>query len=212
MALAVVAGDDDGFALAIVLPQVDDLDARTAQQVHAIVHTVVFAEHDTADARLDDEFAALNAGRCGDIECCPITAVVAAGYLGDGVGLGMEDVGLGPVSSLFLTHVFKACRRAVIAVTDDHFVLDQQGTHLAAFTIGIFCPDLRHAQVSGVEQQLFFLLSVHVLQFQSAKLVIFLPINASTIFFLKKKGIIFYIFYFSGVEVPIVDPRECKKV
>ena len=164
MALAVVAGDGHGLIPGAAVPQVDDLDARAAQQVHAVMHPVVFTENDACDAGLDDEFAALHAGRCRDIERCTLAAVVAPGHFGDGVGLGMQHVGLGVVGIL-LTHVLKPRRRAVVTVADDHLVLDQQRAHLTAAALGILGPDLRHAQVSGVEQHLFFLASVHFFVF-----------------------------------------------
>ena len=147
MALAVVAGNGNGFTLVAVLPQVDDLDAGTAQQVHAVVHTVVLTEHDATDACLDDEFATLHAGRCGDIERRSVAAVVAAGNLGDGVGLGMQDIGLGPLPALFLLLVLPARRRAVLAVASVPSAPAQQRAYLSTFTIGIFGPNLRHAQV-----------------------------------------------------------------
>ena len=124
----------------------DDLDAGAAQQVHTVVHAVILAENNSADTGLDDEFAALHAGRSGDIEGRPVAAVVAAGHLGDGIGLGMQHVGLG-VIGILLTHVLKPGGCTVIAVADDHLVLDQQRAHLSTAAIGVLGPNLRHAQV-----------------------------------------------------------------
>ena len=152
----------DGLIFAPTQPQVNHFNAGAAQQIHTVMHAVVLAKHHALDTRLDDELAALHAGRRGDVERGTLAAVVAARYLGDGVGLGMQHIGLSVVGILF-TDVLKARRRAVIAIADDHFVLDEQGAHLTAAAIGIFGPDLRHAQVSGVKQQLFFLASVHSL-------------------------------------------------
>ena len=62
MALAVLARDRHLLIFASTVPQVDDLDARTTQQVHAIVHSVIFAEHHAADSCLDNKLAAFHAG------------------------------------------------------------------------------------------------------------------------------------------------------
>ena len=115
MALAVLDGDGHLLIFAVTLPQVDHLDACAAQQVNTVVHAVILAEHHAPDAGLDDEFAALHAGRGGDIQGRAVAAVVAARHLGDGVGLGMQDIGLGMVG-VFLTHVLKPSRCTVIAI------------------------------------------------------------------------------------------------
>ena len=72
-----------------------------------------------------------------------------------GVCLCVQHVGLCNVVVVF-ADILKAARRAVIAVADNHFVLNHQGSYLAALAVAVFCPDACHAQVSQVKQTLFF--------------------------------------------------------
>jgi hypothetical protein len=61
----------------------------------------------------------------------------------------MEDIGLGNIV-VILTHVLKATRRAIVTIADDHLILDDQGSNLTAYAIGVLCPYLRHAEIALV--------------------------------------------------------------
>ena len=69
--------------------QVFDLHARPFQQVYSVGRVVLLLVDHAADARLDDELGALDAGGGGDVEGSALAAVGGAGHLRDGVGLGV---------------------------------------------------------------------------------------------------------------------------
>ena len=122
----------------------DDFNAGAAKEVDAVGETILTGIDDALDATLDNEFGTLYAWAIGDVEGSPIARIVALGDLGDGIGFGMEYVGLGAVV-FGLAIVLEACRRAVIAVADDHLFLYDETTYLTALAVGVFGPDSGHA-------------------------------------------------------------------
>ena len=132
----------------------DDFNASTTKEVDAVGETVLTCIDDTLDATLDDEFGTLDAGTVGDVECGAIARIVALGDLSDGVGFGMENVGLGAIV-FGLTIVLEACGRAVKAVADDHLFLYDETTYLTALAIGVFGPNGGHTQIAVIEKFLF---------------------------------------------------------
>lgn len=132
----------------------DDFNAGAAKEVDAVGETVLTGVDDTLDATLDDEFGTLDAWAIGDVESGAIARIVALGNLGNGIGFGMEYVGLGAVV-FGLAIVLEACRRAVIAVADDHLFLYDETTYLTALAIGVFGPNGGHTQIAVIEKFLF---------------------------------------------------------
>jgi hypothetical protein len=132
----------------------DDFNAGAAKEVDAVGETVLTGVDDTLDATLDNEFGTLDAGTVGDVESGTIARIMTLGDLSDGVGFGMEYVGLGAIV-FGLAIVLEACGRAVIAVADDHLFLDNETTYLTALAIGVFGPDSGHTQIAVIEKFLF---------------------------------------------------------
>ena len=132
----------------------DDFNAGAAKEVDAVGETVLTCIDDALDATLDDEFGTLDAWAIGDVEGSAIARIVALGDLGDGIGFCMEDVGLGAIV-FGLAIVLEACRRAVIAVADDHLFLYDETTYLTALAIGVFGPNGGHTQIAVIEKFLF---------------------------------------------------------
>ena len=132
----------------------DDFNAGAAKEIDAVGETVLTCIDDALDATLDDEFGTLDAWAIGDVEGSAITRIVALGDLGDGIGFGMEDVGLGAIV-FSLAIVLETCGRAVIAVTDDHLFLYDETTNLTALAVGVFGPDSGHAEITVIEKFLF---------------------------------------------------------
>ena len=122
----------------------DDFNAGAAKEIDAVGETVLTCIDDALDATLDDEFGTLDAWAIGDVEGCAIARIVALGDFGDGIGFGMEYVGFGTIV-FGLAIVLEACRRAVIAVADDHLFLYDETTYLTALAVGVFGPDSGHA-------------------------------------------------------------------
>ena len=125
------------------------LNASPLQQINAIGEAILARIDDALDTSLNDEFAAFNARTIGDIERGAIGIVVATGNLGDGIGFGMEDVGLGD-TIFVLTDIFKSRGRAVVSIADNHLILDDEGTYLAPLAIRVLRPNFSHAQVAFV--------------------------------------------------------------
>ena len=132
----------------------DDFNAGAAKEVDAVGKTVLTSVDDALDAALDNDFGTLDARTVGDVECGAIARIVALGDLSDGVGFGMENVGLGAIV-FGLAIVLEACRRAVIAVADDHLFLYDETTYLTALAIGVFGPNGGHTQIAVIEKFLF---------------------------------------------------------
>lgn len=134
------------------------LDARAFKQFKAVGDTVKLIEHHPTYSALYDKLRAFKAGGCRDVESGAGRRIVACRNLGDGVGFGVEHVGLGDTVGI-LTHVFKAGGGAVEAVGYYHAVFDYQCSHLPAAAVGVFGPDAGHAQIAPVES---VLLDVHI--------------------------------------------------
>jgi hypothetical protein len=66
----------------------------------------------------------------------------------------MKDVGLGAIV-FGLAIVLKAGGGSVIAVADDHLVLDEQATYLTALAVGVLRPNGGHAEIAVIEEFLF---------------------------------------------------------
>ena len=146
--------------VAAVDGHVDDLDAGAAEELDAVVEAVLLVVDDALDAGLDDELGALDAGRGGDVERGTVAVVAAAGELGDGVGLGVENVGLGDVV-VVLADVLEAAGGTVVAVADDHLLFDDEGADLTTPAVGVLGPDARHTEVALVEGGLFWGFFLH---------------------------------------------------
>ena len=127
-----------------------NFDSGTFEQVDAVGEPVFVPIHHAFDAGLDDQFGAFQTGRGRNIQGAAFAAVARFGHLGDGVGLGMEDIGLGDAVLVF-ADVLEAGRRTIVSVRDNHPVFDDEGAYLAAFAVGILGPDSGHFQVSGIE-------------------------------------------------------------
>lgn len=138
----------------LLLTQIDHFDVGSAKEVETVMEAIVAAENDAADAGLDDEFGAFDAGFVGDVECGTVGVVAAAGNLGDGVGFGVKNVGLGDV--VFFADIFETGGGAVVAVGDDHLVFDDECSNLTALAVGIFSPNGRHTEVPVVEVMIVF--------------------------------------------------------
>ena len=132
----------------------DDFDACATEEIDAVGETILTGVDDALDAALDDELGTLDAGAVGDVESGAIARIMALGDLGDGIGFGMENVGLGTIV-VGLAIVFEACGRAVVAVADDHLFLDDETTYLTTLAVGVFGPDGGHAQIAVIEKFLF---------------------------------------------------------
>ena len=132
----------------------DDFDASTAEEIDAIGETVLTGVDDALDTTLDDELGTLDARAVGDVEGSTIARIVALGDLGDGIGFGMEDVGLGAIV-FGLAIVLEACGRAVVAIADDHLFLDDETTYLTTLAVGVFGPNGGHAEIAVIEKFLF---------------------------------------------------------
>ena len=65
----------------------------------------------------------------------------------------MKNIRFGNIVLIF-THILKACRSAIVAVRNYHFVLYDESSDLSAFAIGILSPYLSHLKVSLVEDLL----------------------------------------------------------
>ena len=61
----------------------------------------------------------------------------------------MQDVGFG--HAILLTDILEARRCAVVAVADNHLVLDDKCSHLAALAVTVLAPYPSHAEVAEVE-------------------------------------------------------------
>ena len=121
------------------------------QQVYAFGEAIFVGINHALDASLNDELGTFYAWRVGDVERGAIAVVAASGQLGYGVGFGVKDIRLCDVVLVF-THVLKAARRAVLAIADNHLVLDHQCAHLTAFAVAVLCPYTGHTQVALVEE------------------------------------------------------------
>lgn len=85
------------------------------EKVDAVAEAVKVVEHHTPYTSLDDKLRAFKARRCSDIEGLTFARVVAAGNLGDCVGLSMKHIRFGYAVGI-LAHILEACRRAVEAI------------------------------------------------------------------------------------------------
>ena len=97
-----------------------------------------------ADARLDDQFGALQARAGGHVERSAVGRVVGACHLGQCIRFGMQYVGFAYVVLVF-ADVLKTGRCTVVAIGDDHLILNEQCTHFAAHAIAFrqknsYCP------------------------------------------------------------------------
>ena len=61
----------------------------------------------------------------------------------------MKNIGLG--YAIFFADVLEATWSAVVAVADDHFVFDDESSHLSTLAVAVLAPNLRHSQVAQVE-------------------------------------------------------------
>ena len=122
----------------------------SSEEVNTVSQAVLIFVDNSLYSGLDDQLRTLDARRGRHIERGSEAAVARFGDFGDGVGFGMEDVRLGR-TGLVLTLVFKSGRSAIVAVGDDHPVLDEDGAYLSALAIGVASPDFSHLQVSLVE-------------------------------------------------------------
>ena len=126
----------------------------------SILAVIGVAIYHTTYARLNNQLGTLDAGRCGDVECCSVAVVGTFCHLGDGVGLGVQNIGLG-FAHIILADVLKTRGGSVVAVRDYHLVLDDERTHLTTYAVGVLGPDARHTQVAAVKLSLFFFLVSH---------------------------------------------------
>ena len=55
-------------------------------------------------------------------------------HFGDGVSFGMQYIGFSVVF-VILTHILKSYGRTIVSVGDNHLVLDDECSHLAALAI-----------------------------------------------------------------------------
>src|SRR5690554_4435145 len=144
----------DGSAFSVKLLTLGNLEhfnTGSAEQLNAVLYPIGLTKNHTNDAGLNNQFGTFDARRRSNVEGSPIAAVVAAGNLGYGIGFGMQDIGLGHIVCVFAL-VFEAGGRSVVPVADDHLAFYQQGTHLAAFTIGVLGTNGRHGQIALIQQ------------------------------------------------------------
>ena len=108
--------------------------AGALEEFQAVGEAILPSVNYALDAGLYDEFGAFDAGRVGDVERSAAGVVARAGNLRYGIGFGVQHIGFGkPV--LVLANVLEAGGRAVVAVADNHLVLHDERTHLAARAI-----------------------------------------------------------------------------
>ena len=137
-----------------------ELYACAAKELQTVVQPVCLGIYDAFDACLYDEFGAFDAGGGGDVERGAIAGVVGTCQLGDGIGFGMQDVGLGHVAVVF-ANVFEARGGAIVAIGDDGLVFHDKCTDLTALAVGVLCPNTCHAHVAAVEVVLFVVCFCH---------------------------------------------------
>ena len=113
----------------------DALDAYSFQQVESILGAIVIEIYHSLDTRLDDELRALDAGGCGDVERSSVAVVRTLCNLCDGVCLGVQNIRLCLACYLILADILKARWRAVVAIRDNHLILDYERTHLTTHAV-----------------------------------------------------------------------------
>ncbi len=111
--------------------------------------------HQSFDAGLVDELAAIFAGRHREVERGVLAVGGAAGEFQNSIGLGVQDVPFGGAVFIF-THIFKPTGRTVVAIGNNHPLLDDKRAHLPTFAVGKLGPFARHPQVGDVVFALFF--------------------------------------------------------
>lgn len=136
--------------------EVNSFDLRSLEEVDTIGEPILLAVDDTLDTGLDNELGALYTRRCSDVERGAVGVVAAPGEFRYGIGLGMEDIGLGDVI-LILADILKTARSTIVAVGDNHLVLDDEGTHLPPNAVAVLSPYTGHAQIAVVEEELLVL-------------------------------------------------------
>ena len=77
----------------------------------------------------------------------------------------MKHIGIRHIV-LILTYIGESGGRPVVAVGDDHLLLNYQSSHFPAPAIGILTPYTGHPQVAGIKQSTF-ISGLHILDFQS---------------------------------------------
>ena len=107
------------------------------------------------DAGLQDQLAAIAARRQGNVQRAPLRTVSAAGHFQNGVCLGVQNVPFG-LSVVVLTGIGETPGCAIVAIRDDHAVLDQQRTYLLAGAVAEFGPFHGHTEVCPVVPALLF--------------------------------------------------------
>ena len=92
-----------------------DLNSGLSQKIRSVLKPVCIPIHYSSYTGLDNEFRTLNAGGRSHIKCRTLAAVSGLGHLRYGIGLGVENIGLGnPV--LILANILKPGRSTVVPV------------------------------------------------------------------------------------------------
>ena len=110
------------------------LNPHLPKQRETLLEAVRVAVYHTLDTRLYDELGALDTRRCGNIERRAIAVIGALGNLSYSIGLGVEYIWLG-LTHIVLADILKACRSTVIAIRDNHIILDYKRTDLTAHAV-----------------------------------------------------------------------------
>lgn len=118
----------------VVERELHAFDAHAPEQVETLFEAVGVAVDHAFYARLNNELAALDAGRGCYVQRRAVAVVGALGDLGYRIGFGVEHVWLG-FAHVVLAHVLEAGGRAVVAVGYYHLVLDQQCAYLAPHAV-----------------------------------------------------------------------------
>ncbi len=108
--------------------------AYLTHEVETVGNTVKVMEDHPLDTSLDNQLATLHTRRRRDIQGRILRGIIATGHLCDGICLGMKHIWLCQ-AVLILTDILHTRRRTVIAIRNNHVVLDQNGTDLPTHTI-----------------------------------------------------------------------------
>ena len=133
------------------------LDSGTSQKFDTVEKTIFIHINHPFDSRLDNQFRALHTRRCRNIEGGTLRTITRLGHFRDGISLSVKNIRLSNPVFVF-ADIFESRRRSVIAIGNNHPVLDYECAYLSSFALGILSPYLSHLQVPFVEfvHYLFF--------------------------------------------------------
>ena len=108
----------------LIYGEVHTLNTHLPKQLETLLEAVRVAVYHTLDTCLYDELCTLDTRRCGNIERRAIAVIGALGDLRNGVSLGMQNIGFS-LTHIILTDILEAGGGAIIAIRDNHLILNQ---------------------------------------------------------------------------------------